>query len=302
MAHVIGTVNNLPDLVTAIFSALTSNGWTLDTDVISRGGVFVRIRVVSGTVEFLAGTGVDGSDAITGAAPQMVRIRPLAQAFVFPMTYELHINTAPDEVYVVVNYAVDFYQWAWFGRSNVAGLPGTGVYCTANCNASTPTGITLNPVGANSPGNGVQCCIPFGPSSIGGQSGSQNGFIQHGLDSETWNTAAITLGASPTHANLTLATEQLGLLPNTWNDEMVLLPIMVWRARPSNKVSLVVDLANARWCRIDYHDPGDIIEFGGTEWKIYPFYRKDVTARDGSGNPAIQHTGTMGFAVRYTGS
>lgn len=299
MAYATGTVNNLADLVTAIFSACTTNGWTLDTDVLSKDGVFVRIRVVGSTVEFLGGTGVDGSDNLTGAGPASVRIRAFTQALTFPMTYEVHINASPDEVYVVVNYAVDFYQWACWGKSSVTGLPGTGVFYSASQHSGSGTAVSLSPAGALSGGANSHSVTPFGPSSITGFNSVQNGFVQHGLDSETWNPSTISIGNELTIL-YTLGPSLLSTQPNTWNNESVLLPIQSWRYRDPTKVSLIVDLAHARFCRIDYHDPGDIITLGGDSWKLYPFYRKDAVNRNGGGS--VQHSGTMGLALRYTGA
>lgn len=301
--YVTGSANTLADLVTAIYTACTDNGWSLATDVLYRGDVYVRVRVVGDTVEFLGGTGVDGTDALTGEGPASVRIRAFAEALSFPMTYEVHIFTDPDEVFVVVNYNVSFYQWAFWGQSSVEGLPGTGVWYTASQHSGSSTEIAINTVAAIA--NNRHCSLPFGPSSNQAGTGtSNNGFIQHGLDGETWNPAVVPPGPSSVlSALVTLPTSLIALLPNQWNDETALLPISVWRSRGSNKLSLVADLENARWCRIDFHDPGDIITIGDDSWKLYPLYRKDATNRNGGGTSTsgIQHTGTLGFAIRYTG-
>jgi hypothetical protein len=85
----------------------------------------------------------------------------------------------------------------------------------------------------------------------------------------------------------------------------VLLPLRAWKERTPYKSSLVADLANARLLRIDNITPGDILTIGTDKWKAYPWYRKNVSARDGSGNQGsaynINHTGTFGWAIRYEG-
>lgn len=300
MAYATGLANTLGDLVSAIQSACTNNGWTLSGEVLHKDDVHVRIQVAGETVTFLGGTGIDGENEITGSGPTIVRMHALAQAFTFPLTYEVHILTDPDEVYVIINYAVDFYQWAAWGQSTVEGLPGTGVWYAASCNAGGATAISIAAFGTQlGSSNGLQHPALLATSSTSGVgNNNQNGYVQHGLDSEAWNPA------NPSNNNglhgYTALHPLLSLLPNSWNDQTLLLPVVAYRLRSGNKVSLVADLAHARHCRIDFHDPGDIITLGEDQWRVYPCYRKDVANRDG-GN-FIQHSGTLGFAVRYTGT
>lgn len=299
MAYATGLANTLGDLVSAIQSACTNNGWTLSGEVLHKDDVHVRIQVVGETVTFLGGTGIDGENELTGSGPNIVRMRALEQAFTFPLTYEVHILTDPDEVYVIINYAVDFYQWAAWGQSTVEGLPGTGVWYAASCHANSSTNAISIAPQLGSAINGGNNPALLATSSAGGLSNdTQNGYVQHGLDSEAWNPA------NPANDNglhgYTALHPLLSLLPNSWNDQTLLLPVVAYRLRSGSKVSLVADLAHARHCRIDFHDPGDIITLGEDRWRVYPCYRKDVANRNG-GN-GIQHSGTLGFAVRYTGT
>ena len=87
--------------------------------------------------------------------------------------------------------------------------------------------------------------------------------------------------------------------PSAWNGESVLVPIQVITSRPSNLWSLVGELTHARYVRLDNLEPGQLITLGPDRWKVYPFYRKDATARDGG--DGIDHTGTLGWAIRYDG-
>lgn len=301
MAYVTGMANDLGELVAAIRNACTDNGWTLSGEVLHKDDIHVRIQVVDSTVTYLGGTGIDGGNELTGAGPNIVRMRAFQQAFVFPLTYDIHILTDPDEVYVIINYAVDFYQWAAWGQSTVSGLPGTGVWYAASCSASPSTSVSIVASGSQlgqSSGGHHHVTLLSTRGSGGISTNTQNGFVQHGLDGESWNPA--TVGASEGGLHGYTALEPLiGILPNAWNDETVLLPVVAYRNRGSNKNSLVADLAHARHCRIDYHDPGDIITYGGDRWKLYPCYRKNTESRNGGNN--IQHSGTLGFAIRYTG-
>lgn len=302
MAYVTGLVSNLTDLVVAIRDACTDNGWAAAGDVLYKDNVHVRIQLSGSVVTFLGGTGVDGSNNLTGAGPNVVRIRELAQAFTYPMTYEVHILTDPDEVYVIVNYAVDFYQWAAWGQSTVEGLPGTGVWYAASCHASNVgTGVAINASGSQlgiaSSAHNHPALLSTSSASGGNAANTQNGYVQHGIDGEDWNVAS-PAGGNGLHG-YTALDPLLSLLPSTWNNQTILLPVVAYRVRASSKVALLADLAHARHCRIDYHDPGDIITLGTDRWRLYPCYSKNASARNG-GN-GIQHSGTMGFAIRYTG-
>lgn len=103
------------------------------------------------------------------------------------------------------------------------------------------------------------------------------------------------------HGNVPAA-PHLSRSPSAWNQESPLLPIQCTLVRASSKVSLVADIRNARYLRVDNHSPEQIIELGPDRWKIYPFYRKNTSARDGSVAPVgTDHTGTFGWAIRYDG-
>lgn len=290
MAYATGSAVDLAALLTAIRTACTSNGWTLSGEVLHKGAIFIRTQEVTGTLTFLGGTGIDGSNVLTGAGPAIVRMRPFADAFTFPMQYEVHINTGPDEVYVVTTYNVDCYQWAAWGVSDVAGITGTGVWYGATQSAINNFDVVIQiPGGDTNPG------IWLPPVLFGANSGNdQNTFIHHDLDGSGWNPVG---GGSHPKAWLVAGT-LLGILPSAWNSETVLVPIQVWVDRASgNKVSLAADVAHARYLRNDFHDGGDIITLGADQWKVYPWLRKNASQRNGGS----QHSGTFGWAVRYTG-
>lgn len=300
MAYATGSANDMTALRTAIFSACTDNGWTLSGEVIHKGNCYIRIQVVGTTLQFIGGTGIDGSNALTGVAPAVVRIvsGQTVAVMSFPITYEIHVNADPDEVYVFVNYNVTDWQWAAFGLSDVSGIDGTGVWFSASSSADRTT-QTVAWVGTPGGGGNQSNSFMFGMfylTGLGAQIG--NSFIHDGLDGGGWSPSAT--GTACAHAWAPQA-PLYGILPNAWNNEPVLLPISVYKPRSSgNKISLVADLRHARLFRIDFHDPGEVITLGTDQWKVYPWYRKDSANRNGS-DSSISHSGTMGVAVRYTG-
>ncbi|MEO6917558.1 MAG: hypothetical protein ABI171_00670 [Collimonas sp.] len=308
MPYTSGTANDLGAIKNAIVSACTSNGWTGAGNVVYKGNVYVNIAVVGAYLTFQAGIGIDGNNNLTGAQPVPVRIGQIGNmaftALTWPLSYFIHVQV--DEIYLVINYNVDQYQWAAFGQSTVQGLPGTGVWCAATCagNFYIPGYISIAP----DSGNSYYPCPAFFYSTqgINGGVGSEDGnsygnaFIHHGLDARTWsggtynnNIASGIYGAGVLQK----------VLPNIWNSESNLLPIQVCIPRTSgNKVSLVADMQHSRYLRIDNYAPGDIITLGPDRWKVYPWWKKVSAYRDGTTtSTGIEGTGTMGWAIRYDG-
>lgn len=295
MSYYTGTAVDLTGLRQALFDACVAEGWTLTGEILSKGTMFVRVQIVSGFLTFLGGTG-QSAGALTGAAAAVSRIGTLAGlAIAFPVKYEIFAFT--NEVYLVINYNVSYYQWAAFGKSTVQGLPGTGMWFGASCFANAPSTLAMTATGGQA---SAGYCIPglfYRQRSYAGSTTLESR-IHHGLDGLAWSdgtNATSNPGASAIDALVPL----LGMLPNTWNSEAILLPIRVFLLRPSNKTSLVADLEHSRYTRIDNYTPGDIITLGSDRWKVFPWYLKNSAARDGGSN--IAHTGTFGWAVRYEG-
>lgn len=298
MPYVNTSVNNLTELRTALFSALTSNGWTQSGNVIHKGNVYIEVLVTSDSLTFRGGTGVDGSDNLTGAAGNICRIGRVSSGVAdlsWPMSVEVFIGTLPDEVYLVVNYDVDKYQWAAFGQSNQTDLPGTGCWVSASMSSYQTFSTNYISIVNYGGGNTNYQVHTMGLFWTTGTAVSNlNSFLHHGLDGGGWSD----------NINLPRASSPIsGLIdaqPNEYNGESVLLPISVWLPRSSSKVSLVADLEHARYLRIDNHNPGEIITQGSDQWKVYPFYLKNTDVRDAGTN--VNHTGTFGFAFRYDGA
>lgn len=298
MAYVTGSVNSHADLVSAIQAACTANGWTLNGEVLSKGTAYFRLWT-NGTLTFLqGGTGIDGSNNLTGAAPQYSFVGSIAgQAVTFPLTYQAFINASPDEVYVVLNYATDWYQWIMFGRSDITGLPGTGAWCSAPRwqNGGSDSRFLCDPSGGST--NVVYSgCAAFWHQSVSVNDRGVNSFVHHNVDGRGWG--AVTTATDYCRSFGAIDT-LLGKLPNAFNGETVLLPFQVWVPRTAGgTLSLIADLKNLRHCRNDNHLPGEIITIGLDRWKIFPWLRRDTVNRNGG---AALHSGTVAFAVRYDG-
>lgn len=292
MAYYSGSAGDMAAVRAALVSACTAEGWSWDagTEVLSKSSIYARIRVVSGYLELLGRT-----SAGSGDAPSVVRIGQLGVTPVtWPAAYEVFVFDT--EVYLVINYSIDYYQWCAFGGSNVEGLPGTGMWLGATLEANNATGISItNSTGDNS--NNTVTPALFWATNIQLESRNRNCYVNSGFDSEGWN---LTLAGGVNQVGVSQLVPLIGLLPNSWNSEAVLLPIRCYKRRPSSKISLVADLEHARYTRVDNYLPGQVIIIGADRWKVFPWYLKNIVGRDG-GNGGISHTGTFGWAIRYEG-
>lgn len=331
MAYVIGTALSLADLVTAIRNACTANGWTLNGDVLSKNGCHAEVMLSSAGDEAPApypgvrvrvGNEVDGATLIEAPAGQG-SMRPLRVGTSYPdwdwpVTYHAHVLTDPDEVYVFVNYHGTFWQNVMFGRSPAIGNSGTGnwfhgtiprlgrsdVYRYVDGFSVHPGGATLNYFNY-----GVMCGAPFfhGTKSTGGPaylSAQMHGAMHDGdSGAPIWSHEELVLQSSGTaNGRVSSATGQhplLSYMPNAWNDSTALVRCQILQGRPENKTSLIGELRHLRFVRNDFINDGEVIELGHDRWKVYPFYRKNVSARNGG--QRIDHSGTMAMAIRYDG-
>jgi len=298
MAYYSGSAVDMAAVRTALVNACIAEGWSWNagTEMLSKGLMFLRLQVTSG---YLAALGRTSAGA--GDAPGVVRIGQIGiTPITFPASYEIFVF--PDEVYLVVNHSVDFYQWMAFGLSSISGLTGSGMWLGASIGASNDSAssgvyILATVGGAIGPDRTPAALFWSTIYPTGVQVANRNCFVNSGLDGEGWllnNAGVNSLVGALSCAPL------IGLLPSSWNSEAVLLPIRAFKARPSNKISLVADLQNARYTRVDNYSPGQIVTVGDEQWKIFPWYRKDSANRNGfSASSGVAHSGTFGWAIRY---
>lgn len=290
MIFVNGSAASLTDLLTAIQNACTSNGWSLAGNVLYKGTCYVEIKIVGTLIQCQGGTGVDGSNNLTGRADTAAGSLGVSitkssyngvstAAFGFPVVYDVHIGTAPDEVYVVVNYGVNLYQTLAFGQSSMPGLSGSGNWYCGLYNNSI-YGIIQN--------TGEATYISAAAAaSLFCRSANKTFGVHHALDSATW----VVEGSYRDWASL------INRQPNQWNQESILVPIRVYATRPSGFVSPVMECAHARFVSIANLQEQQIITLGADRWKVYPWWLKSTrvvpSTQDGSG--------LNGHAIRYGG-
>lgn len=318
MPHYTGAANSFSDLRSALLSACTDNGWSLDSGILSKGAAFVR-PYVSSTMTSTEGPGliIEGGvgasgGSLTGASECRPRLgRPGAAApftdVVWPATYHIFVHTDPDEVYVVLNYNVSYHYWLAFGVSDVSGLPGTGLWLAGiyrrqyATSTTTGDGYRLSPTAGDSSGSVSRAFVPGGifwnsSKIVGLQYSAET--IHTGLDGDTWAGGPSDQSVGAINA-IQAAIPLIGRTPSAWNSDAPLIPIQVHQWRASNKCSLVADLRHARYIRVNNYEPGDLITLGGDVWKVFPFHLKNSDVPDGG--TGLAHTGTFGWAIRYDG-
>jgi hypothetical protein len=292
MAYYTGTVNDMTALRQALIDSCVNDGWAWDggSEVLSKDTMFLRLQVVSGYLTLLGRTG-----AGVGSAPSALRIGTIAGVPIsFPMQYEVFAFAG--EVYMVVNYGVDYYQWCAFGKSTVEGLPGSGMWVGASAAAGFNGNVDIAATTGGSNSASYSCPALFWRTSGAQAASSANYWLHSDLDGQGWILAQ-DINSVP--VGISASAPFIGILPNSWNSEAVLLPVRCYKFRASNKVSLVADLEHSRYTRIDNYAPGEIITIGSDRWKVFPCYRKNTAARNGGAS--IGHTGTFGWAIRYEG-
>lgn len=299
MAYYSGSVNDMASLRAALVAACVAEGWAWNsgTEVLSKGVMFLQITVVDGYLRLLGGTGAGTLDM-----GHVVQIGPFAgfssfplPALTYPVGYELFLFG--QEVYCVINYSVDCYQWCAWGQSTVQGLPGTGMWVGASAAKDRAAYYYGLRIGATSGASDADTGAFFCPALFWANNGApEESRVHSDLDGQGWWSAQ-TNNAAP--VGISASVPLIGLLPNSWNSEAVLLPIRGYKVRPQGKISLTADLAHSRYTRVDNYVPGEIITIGADQWKIYPWFRKNTVDRDCV--EGYNHSGTFGWAIRYEG-
>jgi hypothetical protein len=317
MAYYSGAANNVNDLLNALRNSAVSDGWTLTGNVLSKGTMYIETQVAYGNLK--ARAGINSSMGSPCPWQHIGYVTKSTQStncdITYPCNWEFHGHA--QEVYFIVNFAVDRYQYLAWGKSTVPGLSGVGTWIGATVGqvldeTDALTYTISNPIAISAQGggssyasqHGLVSAALFGTSSSASENGNVTpSYVHHDLDGYGWRiepTSSTTYGpfgrqwiATPSN------TGPYAQQPSAWNAEAALLPLRCYFRRPSSMLSLIVDCEHARLLRIDNLTPGDVLTLGSDKWKVYPWHRKNAAARNGGGT--IDHTGTFGWAVRYLG-
>ena len=305
---VTGSAATFAALQTAIETYLVANGWTLTSTVLSKGTQYVKLTASTYELLLNAGTGQSGS-ALTGPCALGVKLLDFVAAPIsWPVVYELHALTTPDEVYITINYNVDKFQHMHFGLSTITEAGGTGFWFGGSFqSAVSRTSSSCKLYLQNGAGIGAYVgAVPYNGFGLGyffaAPTGAyQSSFIHCGLEGGAgWKTTYG--GATGNLLGPDYSAALLYALPSDSSESDVLLPIHALLARASQGQTIVASLAHARYCRMDNLFAGQLLSFGPDTWKIYPMHARNEQQRDGvAWSTGAQHSGTFGVAIRYTG-
>ncbi|MHB1273611.1 MAG: hypothetical protein ACYCZD_12755 [Rhodanobacter sp.] len=289
MAYVTGTANSLADLLTAIQSACTANGWTLAGSVLYKGTCYCEITNTGTLIKAQSGSGIDGSNALTGRSTNSAAYMggPLYFAtqvnFAWPIVYDIFVGTSPDEVYAHVTFAANCHEQIGWGLSAMSGLAGSGNwYGGGNATrgsygyAADYNGTSVEAI-INGSGQANAILLADNNVSCG---------IDHALDGPSWD------AGYGCRDGMSLFARQ----PSQWNGESILLPVRCYASRPSGFISPVLECAHLRFLNLTNLDDGQIITLGADRWMVFPLARRGGVA----GSPGTGSQGA-GHAFRYDG-
>lgn len=309
MAYYTSTVNSAAALVAQINAHAQADGWSVSGNYIYKaGGPFVTLTSSDAYV------GVRGYASAAGAeaSPSYGIIGKFTgPSGAVPMDWSLTFSSAKyeyfgfaNEIYVVVNYMGDKYQYLAFGKSTIPGLPGAGTWygATHGYNALPTAAIatamynTMKHTGSRHAESYIVPALFWGTriSEIADAYAPYR--VHHDLDGLGWGTL---------RGNDDVLLPKVFAYSPDWNAEHLLYPIQAWAPRTGSK-SLVGDLQHARYARLGNLSPEQVISFGTDKWKVFPWCKKDATIDPDKSITAVASknedaTGTYGWAIKYEG-
>ena len=329
MPYYTGTATSYANLASVLTSTLIGNGWVSSDGILSKGDMFIKLTTNESFVSANAPEGLiaQGGTGQTGATlldaslirPRLGRPRDNVGAVTWPIEYFIHVLTGPDEVYLVVRYNVNLFTFMSFGKSTVPNIGGTGLWITGS-NYFIEHSIYNYAYALKPTTGGTDYSYSyFYPSSPGAPFWETVWSSYNSNEHPNYRSATVhanlmsypltwlgheTASSEGTMINaVAYAAPLISRLPSAWNAEATLVPIQVYATVGSDKVSLVVDVAHARYTRVDNYEPGQVISIGPDRWKIYPFVSKNTADRDCNNlsNSSPPQSGTLGWAIRYDG-
>lgn len=317
MAYFSGQASSYQELQNVLVSACVAQGWIWADGILNKGNAYVRLYVSSTLTNaqgpglcIQGGTGKNGATLISPsvAEPRVGALSPTSPnlpAPSFPVKYQIFIFEDPSEVYLIIEYDIQRFMFLSFGVSNLTNklwLSATSSKMFQQFSEYAQyTGFCIFATGSYPSGNSTwqtQFCSGFFCQIRSEQGATQSNSAI--LTEDGWSSSGDSRSTATNSCNAITTTNPLiSRIPSKWSDAAVLLPIQILTNQPSNKTSIVAEIQNARYLRIDNYEPNQIITLGLDKWKILPFHKKNLVARDG-GN-SLDHSGTFGWAIRYEG-
>lgn len=307
MAYYSGQASSYQELLNVLVNACVEQGWTWADGILSKDNLFIKLTISkSGNTETgiaaQGGTGKSSGSLINPAITYPRMGSPTTPDIPnFPANY--HIFIFATEVYFLAKFELNKFLYLAFGKSSVQ-LHESGLWISATACLDihyNTGGIVINPYGGGSNYSPLSAVAPFWSTADYTYYGllNSNSIILHGLDGMSWSYGGSWAYRSALTTFVSQAQPLINRQPSNWFTNAILLPFHVFMNRLGDKKSLVCDFQHSRFLRIDHYDPEQIITLGSDRWMIFPFYKKNITTRNGG--TGIDHTGTFGWAIRYDG-
>jgi hypothetical protein len=324
MAYETGTATGVNDLCDKLRLFLSSNGWTIDANSTESTGkrfhahigtVYANFRsfvaeIPSSNINqaassactslaFNIGTGYSGATAwyaqagtpISSAKNGTAGITNIAGAVT---AYHFFAHNSGANVMVVVEYSTGLYQMLGFGT-----LTKFGTYTGGEYFFGSRSGVDNSTIGSGViiPGVGFFSSLGANP----------NAYINATVDSEAGWKWSESLAGAPSSVRKSTGNESRfkrmqTIQPNSLNDLTVFLPVrgQVYRDTTNSSTasakSPLGEVPKVFFCTINFIIPGQQVVLGGTNYRVFPFFKKDVTTTTVS-TAGTGHSAYYGFAV-----
>lgn len=304
MSYQTGTAATPTALKAIIESFATTNGWTVSGNVLSKGDIHAIQTVTEPTT--ISIQGANSSDGLTEPCPYTRSINVAAPNW--PITYYLFYHPTPDMLVGVIKYGTDKVQTFIYGdivKVHASAFVGGNLVFASDGDENRTilfpsvynnfTSIDAY-CGTDSSFHYTRPFIPFFHNKSSGWVYPGNGLCAK-IDGKVWD------GADATYIPQCFASQRtlysLYFSPNTWNSQTHLIPIEIMYAMSSGTVEYLGYLEHIRYVRVDNYNLGDIITLGSDKWKVFPWFKKNTSYRNGE--HTVASSGTVGLAVRYDG-
>jgi hypothetical protein len=292
MAYATGSFTDLADLNSILKAFVSANGWTVSGDMVYRGTSFQYLDNPTNN-QWLR---IRACNSAAGLELETTGKRLYVPSGGTSKTYHLYVHTNPDMVFCIVNYNGTWYRMLCFGnivKIHASAFPGAGNFVYDPTNGDS-TAVTL----ARMDMSELFWTSQDGTPNVLGIQSSLGIPMNTGISGDIW-------GNSTTNPQINFVGQRIyWVTPNNFNAQAVLIP-MALEKRLSSSPTFSMYLGNyehIRLIRIDNYNPGDIVTVGGVDWKVFPWFRKDASQRNGNTNITAvenQHSGTMGYAIRH---
>lgn len=328
MAYISGTAFSAADLITALTSFCTANGWTVSSGVLSKGSVHVR-PALAGTTRYFVKLEIGDTAGFASPGQLGVGWHPYINLQqVWPVFYRIFDIDDGDGGFTVIMSVLEAnqvdYEYLAFGfLANKVGTwaGGEWIYGTHGSSSDPAEGHTASPSGPglnisnDSGGNATEVYqdhhgLMFTERTGGGgdsDSNYPNTILRCDLE-----TVAPFVGTNiyppdnPDNAMGMMRMTHMLIMrgKNLWNQESCLVPIHVFKYRASATMSRLGTVCGVRFMRLDNYENGDIIPLGSDRWMVLPCIKRNV-ANPGGTTPAYHgwggDSGSIAYAIKYDG-